>query len=1671
MINEIPAAITLAANQRKKEKTYWFNQLAGHPAKDSFPYDMENETPGTFPYRLENVCLALPEEFCRPLFNLAKASTERMFIILLCGIFILLRKYTGSRDIIIGIPVSQPVENADFTNEILPVRLFIEDNYSFRQLLSKLREILIEAANHQDFPCEVLPGLLNLAWHQKEGFPLFDVGVSLKNIHPKNLEELAPNIMVSFEQAENEIKALFIYNAERYRRSTIERLTGHFQELMNQALSDPERKIAALELLTAGEKEQILIAFNDTAAEFPEAFTVHELIDRQAGQTPEAAAVIYKSQLLSYAELKNQTDCFAAELNRRGLGPGHIVAVIMGHTPEMIAALVGILKSGAAYLPIDPEYPQERIDYILKDSGAKLLVNEKFFRGSRAPRRGEPIIILQKSPLCSDVAYVIYTSGSTGKPKGVMIDHRSFIDFTTWAVIEFEHRPGYQVLLSNSYASDGSIQQIFPPLISGGTLHLIDKELRLDVKGYLDYLKKNKINNIDEVPVLMKELAALFDANDNEEKLPALTCLSLGSENVPIDLVKKCRKHLNHQGKIINAYGPAEASVETTTYHCNGLSDDEESLIGKPRRNIRVYILDDLGHLCPVGVRGEICISGVGLARGYLNRPELTAERFRPLMPLITQMTLMKNKNSALRADLNAYGDEENFHHSSFIIHHSNLYCTGDRGEWLPDGNIRFLGRIDDQIKIRGYRVELQEIENVLKSHHAIKNTVVLTRENAVGENEICAYYVSKTGHEPGLREYLEKRLPSYMLPSHFIELEKIPLTPNGKVDKKALPLPTANSTGDYQPPRTEMEKKLVEIWQSVLGVPKIGINDNFFAIGGDSIKTIQIASRLNTAGCQLPVKDIFNYPTISQLAPRVKLEQHIVDQSAVTGIVPLTPVQQWFFEESFPEPHHFNQAVMFYAREGFAKDILINVFTQLQEHHDILRATYQKHPGTNEFIQEIHGLDFPISLQEYDLKHQENGVTGFDEKINEIQAGIDLEKGPLMKLGLFHLDDGDRLLIVIHHLVIDGVSWRILFEDIETLYSQYKKGEKALLPPKTDSFKRWAEELKLYAGSKIFLKEKNYWAGIEAALTYEIKKDFPVEANKEKDTRSVSFTLSEAETALLLTRVNRAYNTEINDILLTALGIAINKTFGHDRVLIALEGHGREEILAGVDINRTVGWFTGVYPIVMDMNWKDPGRQIKEVKETLRRIPNKGTGYGILKYLAAAEHKNEMAFNLKPQISFNYLGQFDAEVKQISLFQIAGESTGHSQSLDNSREYLFDVGGMTANKRLTMTISYNETHFKPDTIASLNENFAAALKNLIAFCSAREITESTPGDFTYKGLSIETIDRLTKEYPGLEDIYTLTPMQEGMLFHALIDEKSYSYFEQTSYRLEGELDIPLVEKSLNELFKRHDILRTAFVYKDCERRVQVVLKDRSVDFYYEDISHIPDRDEMENFVQAFKAKDKDRSFDLSKGTLMRVSILKLGNQEYEFTWSFHHILMDGWCVGIINSEFFEIYNSYLENRPYRLPGLKAYRTYVQWLEKQDTEKSAQYWQTYLDSYEEQAGIPRTMVKKKQADEAAPGYKNEQIVLAIDVEKTAALDKLAAANHVTLNVLTQTMWGILLGKYISKEDVVFGAVVSGRPFQLEGVESILGLFINTIPVRIRFEDIMEFPALLQKIQE
>jgi amino acid adenylation domain-containing protein/non-ribosomal peptide synthase protein (TIGR01720 family) len=1294
-------------------------------------------------------------------------------------------------------------------------------------------------------------------------------------------------------------------------------------------------------------------------------------------------------------------------------------------------------------------------------------------------------------PMPQDPAYIIFTSGSTGKPKGVIVEHNNAVNVLTWFGDTYQLQPGTRVIQLANYTFDPSVEQIFSALLRGATLYIAPRELLTDKTIFRSYVDQHQINIINLVPAVLKELLA------EDQKLGSVEAVISGAER----LEETLKNRLLEKGyRLYNHYGPTETTIEALAGECSR----KPVTLGKPIANMACYILGKDSHPVPIGVKGELCISGAGVTRGYLNNPELTNSKFQ-----IPNYKQIPNPKSQIT---NISEETDNFlPHSSFIIPHSSfrsLYTTGDLARWLPDGTVEFFGRTDDQIKIRGFRIEPGEIETQLLKHKDLKEVIVIDRESETGDKYLCAYVVPREAVtlqnlDPlELKDFLAQELPFYMIPAHIVPMKRLPVTAADKVDRSALPLPGITTAVQYAAPEDENQELLVDIWSQVLGIKKerIGIDTNFFETGGDSIKVIQISARLRKHGLKLENGNIFLYPTIKQLSPYVKPLDHIIDQGTVEGDVPLTPIQQWFFQENAIDSHHFNQAVMLFSPEGFDPEAVKAIFGKIQRHHDALRMTF-KRKGC-QVVQTNQGEEMPLFLEIFDLRNytfREEALQALNEGVNRVQASMNLETGPLMKLGLFQLSDGDRLLIAVHHLVIDGISWRILFEDIDRLFRQYRSKDPLELPQKTDSFQKWGEQLAQYAQSSTFLKEKAFWKAMESVQIPRIETDFPAapdDTNCRKESQNLAVLMSPEQTELLLTRVNNAFGTDINDILLTGLGLALHTTYGLRQLLIAMEGHGREDILEGVDITRTVGWFTSQYPVLLDISHtQNLGRQVKEVKEALRRVPHKGIGYGILRYLTEEQYKKEMAFNLKPQIGFNYLGQFDADLETTG-FGMAVESVGHTQSEKGEREHELEVTAMIANQQLVLSIHFNKKHFKAATIDALLNIYQSELTRLIDFCVNRvncKERERTPSDFTCKALSVEALETIEAAVKGaIEDIYTLTPMQEGMLFHAVYDRDedrsqwaleqketgafnifSSAYFEQISYLLQGKLDIDVIKKSLNELIKRHDILRTAFIHQGLDRPVQVVLKERKVDFYYKDISENIPAEERETFIQAFKAQDRRRSFDLSKDVLMRVSVIRTGKNQYEFIWSHHHIVMDGWCNGILINEFFHIYNRYLQNREHQLPPVKAYRTYIQWLEAQDRELSKHYWATVLSGYNERVEIPKLKPYPPASRDHSYGYvyKNEKVSISMNAQETQQLIQLTALLQVTLNTILQTLWGILLGYYNGRQDVVFGAVVSGRPAHIEDVEKMVGLFINTIPVRIRHTDTTFFGQLVKQAQE
>ncbi|MCU0289182.1 MAG: condensation domain-containing protein, partial [Acidobacteria bacterium] len=1066
---------------------------------------------------------------------------------------------------------------------------------------------------------------------------------------------------------------------------------------------------------------------------------------------------------------------------------------------------------------------------------------------------------------------------------------------------------------------------------------------------------------------------------------------------------------------------------------------------------------------------------------------ELTADRFK--RNVISQWSFVNGKFQKYNNSLNLTNEQcpmtndyfFNLTNDQCLMTNDYFYSTGDLAKWLPDGNIMFLGRIDHQVKIRGFRIELGEIETALNEYPAINESATVVFKKDETQN-LCAY-VTMAGREEldtaALKEYLSKKLPAYMVPAYFIKIEKLPLTHNGKIDRKALSdghlgaLNAGQIQNNYLAPQNEIQGALASVWQEVLGLQKIGITDNFFSLGGESIKAIQIASRLAARGYRLEIALLFKYPTICQLWEYVKKKEMTltVDQKPVSGEIKPIPIQKWFFEQNFSYSHHWNLAMMLHRVQGFNEEILKKVFLRLVEHHDALRIVLDpvgqtllnKKVGDIVPTLEIHNLTtvLPSLLAER-----------IEREAAQVQASIDLCNGPLIKTALFKTISGDHLLIVIHHLAIDGISWRILLEDISTAYEQAENGREIIFPPKTHSFQQWSEALGAYSRNLKLRQEYDYWRDLctSAARIKEGEAKKEKEKGKLKDYYRCKIELPEEESRLFLNEAHKAYNTEINDLLLAALALALQECFCWRQMVIHLEGHGREPVVGPINIDRTVGWFTSLFPVFLEIREQDDlSMHIRRVKENLRKIPHHGLGYGILRYLADLTEAERLDLNIQARVGFNYLGRFDTDLQRTG-FQRSPFGTGHSKSPMAEQIYGININGLTENAQLTFMINGNTGIFPGKQIETFAQCFKNALQKIAHHCSTINETILTPADFDMNDLELDELEIINENIPRHNTckIYNLSPMQEGMLFHYLYDPQSRAYTMQLVYSLEGNLDVELLKKSYEQLVENREIFRTAFVYKGIKKPRQIILKTRAGEFTYHDLSGV-EIGEQDEYFQEITANDRERGFDLLNDILFRFTLIKKSNEHYLLLVSNHHIILDGWSTNLWLKDLLIIYRSIKTGNVPRLENVPPYHNYIKWLAEQDKNAAHDYWRNYLAGCE---GITQLQpLGNTSIHNTNNTYRRVQYVREIDKETAQQLTTLANRLGITLNAVLQVIWGVVLSRCTPGEDIIFGNVISGRSIPLESVEHIAGLFINNIPLRIMINEGQTFTGLARETGE
>ena len=1367
-----------------------------------------------------------------------------------------------------------------------------------------------------------------------------------------------------------------------------------------------------------------LADYNKTEVEY-QGDLLHRLIDRQCQKTPDAIAIKLGEATLSYGELARKSNQIANYLKEQNYGQGSYMGVWAERRIETIINIVAILKAGYAYVPVNPEHPQERIDYILEHSQIKVLLYPDLYENENlSSYEGEAIVdafkdYQQDNP--KDIAYAIYTSGSTGQPKGVVITHEAVVNTLLDINDKFKVNREDKIIGLSSMCFDLSVYDIFGALISGARLVMIPD--LLDMDNIHQVLKEEKITIWNSVPAIMDmyiESTAHKELFKHSQE--SLRIVMLSGDWIPLMLPSKIKTRMPGT-EIISLGGATEGSIWSIYYPMNEIKPEWKSIpYGYPLRNQKIYVLDGFGEECPVGVPGELHIGGKGVALGYL-------------------------------------GDEEKTQ-AAFINHRLGyLYKTGDYGVMRPEGYIEFLGRRDSQVKIRGHRIELGEIEHYLNKIPEIRQSVVADYKDAQGEKHLCGYIVADKAMElTEILEQLGKNLPDYMIPAQLVQLDEIPLSSNGKVDRSLLPEPgsceDSKRESEYEAPKSQTEKLVVEAFEYVLGMERVGVNDNFFDLGGDSIKAIRILNKIREAGYDGSMRNLLMERTPKQIARSLSKRQNAIlaEQGEVSGEIPLTPIQSYFFAQNMINAEHFIVSQVFEARERVDVEALHRVLSVLVQHHDMLRATYK---DKQQIIGKIGDNKW------YALSMIECLLEEIREKLKLNKVTMNLETGPLLQTVLFRTPEKDYILLAAHHLVMDGVSWRVLCEDLEKGYRLVRNQEEIKLPDKTVSFKAWSEGLVRYKDCEAFKKRVTYWSGIEDRLADGKLIEDGAESGYEQKTAFVR--LNATITEKLLKKSSHAYNTEVNDLLLTALGRAVYKVTGQRTLSLQMEGHGREETVGDYDLGRTVGWFTSIYPVVLDELGTSVAQDIRNTKETLRRVPEHGIDYGIMKqeYMGNSEIGMEVA----PNISFNYLGEFGTEKgHEEPYFEFSQLSDGLNTDSQNQFGPSINIIGLVQEGILTMTAICNSSRYSTDRIESICREYENELIAVAEHCSQVQMSKPTASDFGEKVWLDEEFcnvhNNISKQGGELERIYALTPMQEGILFEKLVDESSTRYVVQQTMRL-GYVDIEKMQKAFEYLATQHEVLRTKICYRGVSVPRQVLLKERKPEFHYIEVDNELD-------YLCLKTNDVKRGFDLEEDTLIRMTIVKIRDSGYRLIMTNHHIILDGWCLPILREDLF---CAYLETDKKRVGISKdtskkagQYEKFVDYLNEKDKEKSLKYWEGLLQGYETRADIlPIGCVDAIEEESKSQEF-------SLSLESTEQAEAICSQYGVTLNTVVEACWGLLLQKYNAAFDVVFGKVVSGRNAEIEGIEEIVGLFINTVPVRVSTTDECTFVDLLKELQ-
>ncbi|MEU2057651.1 non-ribosomal peptide synthase/polyketide synthase [Streptomyces bungoensis] len=1636
------------ADHAERQLAHWRERLDGVPPLEP-PTDRPRPAVRTRDGAL--VTFTLPAELTDRLREVGRETDATLYMTLLAACTALLSRWADQDDFAVG-TVTAGRERPELHDVVgmfvntLVLRNRVRPGSTFRALLEQVRGTVLDAFAHQEVPFERLVDALQLE-RDTSRTPLFQVMVALHNLGAEapalpglQVEPVLPpvrnatfDLAFDFVEGDGGLTGHLEYDTGLFDEDTVRRLADRLRLLLQAAAQDPDRDVRALELMTGAERHQVLHDWQGPRLAVPET-TFPALFEAQATRTPHATALVARDATLGFAALNERANRLAHHLLARGVAPERVVAVRLPRTSDLVVAVLAVAKAGGTLLCLDPGLPEERAAHLLADANPHTVLTAEALRDTpwdRLPAH-DPTDHDRLTPLRPDhAAYIVYTSGSTGRPKGVVVEHRHLVNLC------HDHREGLvaphtadgrrlRAALSASFSFDTSWEG--PLLLAlGQEVHLVDEDVRLDPDAFCAQVAERRLDLVNVTPSFLRELTAagLLAPGRHHPRV-----LLVGGEATGPDAWRELCAAAGLGVTAYNMYGPTECTVDATYGRCADHPD--RPVIGRPGRNLRAYVLDGSLRPVPPGVPGELYLAGAQVARGYLGRPGLTASRF------------LADPFGAPGGPLLPDGGQG-----------GRMYRTGDRARWNRRGQLEFLGRADEQIKIRGFRIEPGEVEAALLAHPDVSEAVVTAREHA-GRPMLVAYVVPAQGTVPSadaLRLALRRTLPDHMVPAAFVPLARIPRTSTGKTDRRALPAPPAqpDPATAYVAPRPGTEETLAGIWADVLRVDRVGARDNFFALGGDSILSIQIVSRARRAGLALTTKDVFRHQTVAELALHATETAPAAAAAAPPAEAPLTPIQHWYLDGRRPgDPLRFTMSQRLELAPGTDLSALRAAVDALVRHHPALRTRFR--PAGDGRRQDV----LPDILEGI-LTHHD--VTGLDGAALEAEVrraadaardSLDPAEGRVARVLLF--DRGPelpaQLLLTVHHLVVDGVSWRILLADLETAHRQAAAGRPVDLPPATTAYGHWAARLESHTRSGALDGDLAHWQRTAAApAALPAGRPGP---NTHGTAATVTVELDAETTDALLRRVPEVYRTQVNDVLLSALGRTLARWCGRDTVLVGVEGHGREDLFDDIDLSRTVGWFTAEHPLALtvapDAGWHDT---LRSVKEQLRAVPLHGLSYGALRHLLPG---SPLTGAPAPQVGFNYHGRWDTGGDGGGLYRAALPPAGSDTDPDAPRPYLLDLTGVVQDGRLELGWTYPPAVYDESTVRALADEMCAALRDIAAHCARPDAGGRTPSDYPLAGLGQRELDGLVGDGRHVADVLPLTPLQAGMLFHGLVDTAG-AYFDRTAVRLSGVSDPRAFAAAWQQVADRTEALRTSVHWQGLPHPVQVVHHRVELPVTHLDWRHLTSG-QRERETGELLAADRTAGMDLTTAPLTRLTLAALPGDEILLLWSSHHLILDGWSTGQLLTEVCERYAALTGGREAPVPVRRPFSDFVRWLHDQDEQAAEAHWAGVLAGFPARTPLPydRTPAEAHRARAAATVHRH------LDERVSTRLRETAARAGLTVNTVVEGAWALLLARHGGRDDVVFGTTVSGRPAELPGVEAMIGMFINTVPTRIRVPD-------------